>query len=82
MSGLLFLAPALVLALVMLVRRYPGERRIVALGARRRRGAPRRGAPQTLSSPAGRAPWALVPRGSALLACALATRPPPPALLS
>ena len=35
MSGLLFLAPALVLALAMLVRRYPGERRIVALGARR-----------------------------------------------
>ena len=35
MSGLLFLAPALVAALAMLMRRYPGERQIVALGARR-----------------------------------------------
>ena len=83
MSGLLFLAPALALALVMLARRYPGERRIVALGARCRRSAPRRPAVmRVLSAPSGRAPWALVPRGSALLACALATRPPPAALRS
>ena len=82
MSGLLFLAPALALALAMLARRYPGERRIVALGARRRRSAPRRPATRVLSAPTGRAPWALVPRGSALLACALATRPPPAALRS
>jgi len=81
-SGLLFLAPALALALVMLVRRYPGERQIAALAARRR-GVRRRGASPALCAPAGRAPWALVPRGSALLACALATRPPPrPALVS
>ena len=82
MSGLLFLAPALALGLAMLVRRYPGERQIVALGARRRRGAPRRSEPAVLCAPAGRTPWALVPRGSALLACALATRPPPLALVS
>jgi hypothetical protein len=74
-SGLLFLAPALALALSMLARRYPGERRIAALGARRRR-SPSRGAPRLGVSP-GRAAWALLPRGSALLACALATRPPP-----
>ena len=77
MSGLLFLAPALVAALAMLMRRYPGERQIVALGARRRRGAARRSAAAALCAPVGRATWAPVPRGSALLACALATRPPP-----
>jgi hypothetical protein len=81
-NGLLFLAPALVLALAMLVRRYPGEGRIVALAARRRPAAPRRSPTWVLAAVATRAPWALVPRGSALLACALATRPPPAALPS
>jgi len=74
-SGLLFLLPALLLALVLRARRFPGEARIAALRARRRRGRARR-APGRLAPPR-RAPWALLPRGSALLAAALATRPPP-----
>jgi len=80
-NGLLFLAPALALALAMLVRRYPGERQIVALAARRRRAAPRPAPTRVLVVTAARGPSALVPRGSALLACALATRPPPVAAL-
>jgi hypothetical protein len=76
-NGLLFMAPALAFALVLLARRFPGERQLNALAARRR--------PRRLRAPArvvatARAPWAVVPRGSALLARALATRPPPAAL--
>jgi hypothetical protein len=78
-SGLLFMAPALLLALVLLARRFPGERRLVAIASRRRRRA-RRVAVRL--SVAARAPWALLPRGSALLSWALATRPPPVALQS
>jgi len=76
-SGLLFVAPALALALAMIVRRYPGERRLCAIAARRR-SAPKR-APRSLKARARRPNWALAPRGSALLASALATRPPPAA---
>lgn len=74
MNGLLFMAPALVFALVLLSRRFPGERRLVALAVRRSR-RPRR-APLRVAV-ACRPPAALVARGSALLARALATRPPP-----
>ncbi|HEY1776130.1 MAG TPA: hypothetical protein VGG41_08225 [Solirubrobacteraceae bacterium] len=75
MSGLLFIAPALVLSALMLLRRYPGERCLSAIAARRRSSAPR--APRLLQAHAQRPNWDLRPRGSALLACALATRPPP-----
>jgi hypothetical protein len=78
-SGLLFMAPALLFALALLTRRFPGERQLVALASRRRRRARR--APLRVNM-AARAPCALVPRGSALLAGALATRPPPAALPS
>jgi len=79
-SGLLHLAPALVLAVALLARRYPGERLIVRLagsGARHRRRA-RVGAlkPRTSRTYAA----ALVPRGGLLLARSLAVRPPPAAV--
>jgi hypothetical protein len=77
-NGLLFMAPALAFALVLLSRRFPGEKRLVALAARRS-GRPRR-APVRVA-PAARPPAALIARGSALLARALATRPPPLAAL-
>jgi hypothetical protein len=73
-NGLLFMAPALVFALVLLSRRFPGEERLIALAVRRSR-RPRR-APLRVAVVA-RPPSALVARGSALLAHALATRPPP-----
>lgn len=78
MSGLLFMAPALAFALLLFARRFPGERQLNALVARLRRRARR--APVRLDV-AARPPSALLPRGSALLAGALATRPPPVALL-
>jgi len=73
-SGLLFMAPALLFALLLVARRFPGERRLNALASRHRR-RPRR-APARIAV-ARRTPWALVPRGSELLARELATRPPP-----
>jgi putative copper export protein len=76
-NGLLFMAPALVFALALFARHFPGERQLNALVARRRRRLRR--APARMIA-AARAPWALVPRGSWLLAGALATRPPPLAL--
>ena len=77
MNGLLFMAPALAFALVLLARRFPGERRLNALAARRR---PRRLRAPARVLAAARVPRVVVPRGSALLARALATRPPPGAL--
>jgi hypothetical protein len=74
------MAPALAFALALLARRFPGERRLVALAARRRRRAARR-APVRVTA-AMRTPWAVAPRGGALLARALATWPPTLALRS
>ena len=54
---------------------YPGEELIRRLAARR----PRRRPARRLSIPLRTAPRALRPRGSALLAFNLATRPPPAA---
>jgi len=76
-NGLLFMAPALAFALALFARRFPGERQLNALVARRRR-RPRRAPVRVVA--AARAPWALVPHGSGLMAGALATRPPPVAL--
>jgi hypothetical protein len=73
------MAPALVLAVTLLARRFPGERRLVTLAHRRRRRA-RRAPSRILAAP--RTPRAPLPRGSALLAAALATRPPPRSLQS
>jgi uncharacterized protein YcnI len=74
-SALFYLLPALLLLGALLLGRYPGERLLLAAAARRAlrparaaRTTPRRGRPLP----------ALLPRGSALLAAALAGRAPPP----
>jgi len=71
--------PALALALVLALRRYPGERTLLALSRWHRPG------PRRKLAPALRRPrrWLgpTFPRGGLLLACSLADRPPPPALL-
>lgn len=76
---LLFIAPALLIAIPLFGGRYPGEELIVKLAARRRRPARR--------SAAGLArPFAISeswrPRGASLLAFSLAKRPPPALALS
>lgn len=72
---LLFLAPALLIAIPLIGGRYIGEELIVKL-AERRGGKPRRSA--TLSPQpcfAGARTWR--PRGNRLIAFSLAKRPPP-----
>jgi hypothetical protein len=75
-APLLSLAPALVLAVLLLARRFPGERRLVAL-AQRRHGRCARPRRSTRESVGARTPLVLAPRGPALIARALAERPPP-----
>ncbi|HEX4563369.1 MAG TPA: hypothetical protein VH115_02845 [Solirubrobacteraceae bacterium] len=73
MHALLYLLPALLLLIALRARRYPGERSLLALIARRR---PRR----RIAIFARRyrpAPRATLARGGALLGEALAVRPPP-----
>jgi hypothetical protein len=64
--------PALVLAVLLALRRYPGERMLALLRDESQEGRQR--PPESVSF-AGREPG--VPRGGLLLACALAVRPPP-----
>lgn len=73
-TGLLFLAPALVMALPLLAGRYPGERRLGTVSRPRRRRAVRVMAPGALRG-LGR----VLPRGGGLIAASLAVRPPPAA---
>jgi len=77
--GVLHLAPALMLFGALLARRYPGERHVIALTARARRGTgrPRRACAVVLATPR---PSRVVPRGGLLLGSALAERGPPTAL--
>lgn len=73
-EGLLFLAPALLLATTLLTRRYPGERLLLAFAARRGT----RRAPAAIG--ARRLPFRrarVMPRGGLLMGFALAVRPPP-----
>jgi hypothetical protein len=72
-SMLLYLLPALALAAPLILCRYPGERRLLALVAARSK--PRRPPSARPASPAPAR--ALVPRGGLLIACSLAVRPPP-----
>ncbi len=76
--GVLCVLPALALALLLALRRYPGERTLAAL-RRSREGAPQPRA----CAPRSPLRWSgpSVPRGGLLLACSLANRPPPGALL-
>jgi hypothetical protein len=73
LSGLLYLLPALLLALALLTRRYPGERVLVAL-----RGGRRARWPRPRSRAPVRRPVRLVAvRGGLLIGRSLAVRPPP-----
>jgi hypothetical protein len=76
-DGLLWMLPALLLGLVLLARRYPGERLLVAACTSRR--VPWRRA-RSQSRRSAR-PAATIARGGLLLACSLAVRPPPRAAL-
>lgn len=73
-AGALFLAPALLLALPLLLGRYVGEERLVAL-LRRTEGTTR--APRSVGSAR---PLARTFSPRELLARSLAVRPPPPLL--
>ncbi len=75
---LLSFAPALALALALTARRFPGEGRLAALAERRRRARPARVAARRQGPAGGRRRLTLAPRGTALIARALAERPPPP----
>jgi hypothetical protein len=69
----LCLLPALVLAVPLLLRRYPGERLLTNLSSPRRS----RWSRPRLSVPRGARRFAIAPHGGLLIACALAVRPPP-----
>jgi hypothetical protein len=71
---LLFLAPALLIAIPLLGGRYLGEEMIARFVARRARPRPRSAAPRRTAPPA---PATWLPRGTRLIAFGLAKRPPP-----
>jgi hypothetical protein len=71
-TGVLSMFPAIALAIVLLTRRYPGERVIGALRSRRTA----RPSPGTLMRTPSRPPTRIV-RGGRLIAAALAGRAPP-----
>jgi hypothetical protein len=80
-DALLFLAPALLIAIPLLCGRYFGEELIAKLVSQP---APVRPASAWAAAPAPREPRTWLPRGSHLLAFSLAKRPPPavhPALI-
>jgi hypothetical protein len=79
-TGLLYLAPALMLLAPLALERYVGEETIHRLKravATRRRRRPAR----SVAAPLPIAPRTLMVRGGALLAASLAVRPPPAAAL-
>ena len=75
-TGLLLLSPALVLAVPLVLGRYPGAARLERLAARARPARPRRAMSLTPPRPRPRAAGA---HGGCLLAFALAERAPPSA---
>jgi hypothetical protein len=78
-DALLFLAPALLIAIPILCGRYFGEELIARLADRPARTRPARA---IAASAAPRAPRTWLPRGARLLAFSLAKRPPPAAVLA
>jgi hypothetical protein len=74
-TSLLFLSPALVIALPLLAGRYVGEERLLAIA----RALPRPRRRARRSRPACGLPAQVLPRGGLLIATALAVRPPPAA---
>ncbi|HWX87006.1 MAG TPA: hypothetical protein VNX67_02415 [Solirubrobacteraceae bacterium] len=77
LSGILFLLPALALAVVLLLRRYPGERTLARLAAPRRSS---RWARPRASVPRAARSFSVAVHGGLLIARSLAVRPPPAAL--
>jgi hypothetical protein len=73
LHAILYLLPAVVLAIPLLVRRYPGERALLALRRVERAPWPR---PRSSVRVRHRAVL-LVVRGGRLIGCSLAVRPPP-----
>lgn len=78
-DALLFIAPALLIAIPLLGGRYIGEELIIRLAGRKAR--PRRRSASALGRHAPSVPGAWRPRGARLIAFSLAKRPPPPRLL-
>jgi hypothetical protein len=76
-SGLLYLAPALLLALPLLLGRYVGEEQLVELAAR----PPARTRRQVLRLASPRSYARVMQRGGRLVASGMAKRPPPAAAL-
>jgi hypothetical protein len=73
-AGVLFVAPALLLAVPLALGRYLGEGALAAGVARRRTATPR---PRRASRPSLRSARRAAPRGGRLIAFHLAKRPPP-----
>jgi hypothetical protein len=74
-TGLLYLAPALLLCAPLVFGRYLGEQQLAGLAKR----APRTPARRASRMPAPRSHVRLMQRGGRLVASSLAKRPPPPA---
>jgi hypothetical protein len=72
-ADLLCVLPALLFACVLFARRYPGERALIALHARRRLRWPRARSAKS----ARLRPITVAVHGGALIGCSLAVRPPP-----
>lgn len=77
-DALLFMAPALLIAIPLLGGHFFGEELIVKLASRRTRPRSRTAAAAPALPPA---PSVWLPRGARLIAASLAKRPPPTALL-
>ena len=74
-DALLFLAPALLIAIPLFSGHYVGEELIVKLASRRSRPRRRPATAPAWTLPSAPADWR--PRGTGLLAFSLAKRPPP-----
>jgi hypothetical protein len=79
-EALLFMAPALLIAIPLLGGHYIGEELIVKLAARRARPPRRATTSPAWSIPSAPESWR--PRGTGLIAFSLAKRPPPAPLLT
>ncbi len=73
LHALLCLLPAVALAILLLARRYPGERVLLAL----RSAEPARWPRSRSCMPARTRVVAWIVRGGRLIGCSLAVRPPP-----
>jgi hypothetical protein len=72
-TGLLYLAPALILCAPLILGRYVGEEHLAGLAGR----SPARRARRPLPLPAPRSHVQVMRRGARLVASSLAKRPPP-----